>query len=349
MLVGWHVAVLGTGRWSEVHLRALTASPYCDRVTLAGRNRAAAAARAAEFPIVQHCVDDFCSVYDDPSIELVQICLPHHLHTEVAYDALQAGKHVICEKPAAIDMASFDRVVAKAEEVGRRYLVVMCQLYNPLVLRARELVDEGALGRVFLYVETGFSQHADSYRNPDDWRTRVALAGGGVLIDGGYHMVYKQLFLLGGVARPRWIMADASQLNVDPRGKPIEAIGEDYIAYTIGFDEPLRVVSSHAWTLAADAHPARRGFIAGSDATLELPTNVTEPLILRAADGTERIEDVPGPRSGVDATHACLLDYLETLATNRELQNASVAAARSALAVIFGVYKSSSLRQRITL
>lgn len=347
--MGWHVAVLGTGSWSRVHLKALAASPHVDRVTLAGRNEQAAAELANAFPIVTATRTDFNSVFNDASIELVHVCLPHHLHADVSCAALAAGKHVICEKPAATSLADFDRIVQTATSANRRFLVVMNQLFNPLVHRAKEIIDTGQLGRPFLCVETGFSHHARFYRDPNAWRTRVKESGGGVLIDGGYHMVYKQLFLLASSGHPQWVVGDAAQLNVDESGQKVEDVGEDYVSYTVGYDGPLRVVSSHAWTLAADVERPRRGFIAGAEATLELPTNIDDTLVIRRSDSVEIIGNVPGPRNGPDTTHQCLLAYIDAIVKDRALEHTSIDAARETLAIILAVYESATQQQRTNL
>ena len=191
--MAWHVGVIGTGQWSRVHLGALSASPHVERITLAGRNRLARGKLAAEFPRVDRTVDDLQQLLADDSVELVHVVLPHHLHVETAHRALLAGKHVICEKPAAIGLEDFDSLVHAADENARRLLVVMNQLYNPLAIRVRELVDEGALGRVFLSVENAYSNSSQNYRDPAAWRTSIDPAGGGMFIDGGYHMVYRHL------------------------------------------------------------------------------------------------------------------------------------------------------------
>lgn len=347
--MGWHVAVLGSGGWSSVHLAAIAASRHVERVTLAGRNSQAVAQVARQFPIVTATATNFEAVFEDPSVDLVHVCLPHYLHADVSCAALAAGQHVICEKPAATNLVDFDRIVQTAERHGKRFMVIMNQLYNPVVLRTKELIDHGTIGRPFLCVESGFSHHTHFYRDPDAWRTRIAQSGGGVLIDGGYHMIYKQLFLLDGVGSPRWVTADAAQLNVDETGKLIPEIGEDYVSYTVGYDEPLRIVSSHAWTLAADVERPRRGFIAGSKANLELPAGPDDPLVIRYPDRIETVDVPAGPQNGPETVRACVLDYHDAIAADRALEHTTNKAARETLATVLAVYESAAQQQRVVL
>ena len=216
--MSWRVAVFGTGGWSRVHLAALARSPHVSGVVLVGRNTTALAELAAEFSVVEATSTDAKSVLSDDRIQVADIVLPHHLHSATTIAALEAGKHVICEKPAAMTLADFDRSCATAAANDRRLLVVMNQLFNPVNQRVRALIEDGDLGRPFLVVETAFSCHSHFYHDPDTWRTRLAMAGGGILIDGGYHMVYKHLDWLDRYGPPRWVAADAAQLAVDPTG-----------------------------------------------------------------------------------------------------------------------------------
>ena len=347
--MAWHVGVIGTGQWSRVHLGALSASPHVERITLVGRNHEARQTLAAEFPRVDRTVDDLGKLLDDDSIELIHVVLPHYLHAETALRVLSAGKHVICEKPAAIRLEDFDTIVQAAAKNGRRLLVVMNQLYNPVAVRVRELVDEGALGRVFLSVENAFSNASRNYRDPAAWRTSVDRAGGGVLIDGGYHMVYRHLYGLSSYGLPDWVRADVAQLAVDPDGRHVPQKGEDFVAITVGYEKPLRIQWSHAWTLAAGVTRARQCFLAGTEGTLELTDEPHTPLVLHRADGSKNVHVEPGAQSSAETAHECLLDYVDCLVQGREPKRANLALARTALATILAAYESGRTGRQVEL
>lgn len=345
----WHAAVVGTGGWSRVHLAALTVSPHVEAVTLVGRNEQARTALAGEFPIVRRTTSDLDSVLNDDSVEVVHVVLPHDLHTETSLAALAAGKHVICEKPAALSLADFDRTARAARARQRRYLVTLNQLYNPVVLRIRELVEEGALGRVFLAVENAYSSAADSYRDAGAWRTTLARAGGGVLIDGGFHMVYRHLFYLGSLGQPQWVAAQTDQLNVSQSGAEAPQRGEDFVSIVVGYDAPLRIQWAHAWTLASEVERARQCFLAGSRANLELTDDAQQPLILHEGDKRRAISVAKGPHSPRETTHICLLDYLDCLASGHEPEHANLPLSRTALCVILAAYESGRSGRRVPI
>jgi len=226
---------------------------------------------------------------------------------------------------------------------------VMNQLYNPVNQRVGQLVAQGAVGRPFLLVENAFSNHAAYYRDPGQWRTRLATCGGGVLIDGGFHMVYKQLHWLASQGYPRWVTAAAEQLAVAPGGGQVEDQGEDFVSYTAGYEQRLRINSSHAWTLAADVQQPRLGFIAGTEATLELTGEEENPLVLARGSHVERVKPPAGPHSNKDTMHACLQDYIAALAAGRDPHHGSSELARRTLELILAVYQSGRAGRRVAL
>lgn len=345
----WQVGVLGSGGWSPVHLAALAASPYVRGVTLCGRNRQAVAQLAAEFPIVTRTATDPREVYDDPQVRLVHVVLPHHLHAPTSIEALSAGKAVICEKPAATRLDDFDRMLAASAAARQPLLVVMNQLYNPVAVRTRELLDAGAIGRPFLALENAFRANTPHYRDPQAWRTSVHGAGGGVLIDGGFHMVYRHLYQLENFGAPEWVNADTAQLNVDPQGRPAPDKGEDFVAITIGLPGALRIQWSHGWMLAENPLRARQSFIAGSKATLELTDEPERPMVLLAEGQQRPVEAATAPQSGRDTTHACLLDYVECLFHERLPARATNALAQRSLEVVLAAFRSSAEGRRVSL
>lgn len=345
----WQVGVVGSGAWCPVHLAALAESPYVAGVTLCGRNAAAVAKWAHEFPIVSNTTGDVRTLLDDPGVRLIHVLLPHNLHAQTARQALAAGKAVICEKPSATSLADFDAMQAAAEAAARPLLVVMNQLYNPVALRTRALLDAGAIGRPFLALENAFRAKTPHYRDPQAWRTSVAGAGGGVLIDGGFHMVYRHLYQLEAFGSPQWVSAETAQLNVDPQGQPVPDKGEDFVAITIGYPGALRIQWSHGWMLAENPIRARQSFIAGSTGTLEMTDDEAQPLfVLR--DGKQESVDVPKlPQSGRDTTRVCLLDYVECLFHDRLPERATNGLARLSLEVVLAAFRSSREGRRVWL
>lgn len=342
--------MIGSGGWSRIHLAALAASPHVARIQLAGRNPETLAERQREFPQIAAVVEDYRRLLDDPSVDVVCIVLPHRLHAEVGEAALAAGKHVICEKPAGRNIDEFRRLLAAAERLGRRLFVVMNQLYNPLSARVRELLEGGAIGRPFLSIENSFARHAADYHKPHGWRTSIEGSGGGVFIDGGYHMVYRHLYQLRRWGPAEWVTADTAQLAIGAAGEPIAAKGEDFIAVTVGYPSALRIHWNHGWSLAVEPVRRRQSFLAGAEGTLEFTDDREQPLKLLWPDGAESVSTPAGPWTGPETTHACLLDYLDCLASDRQPRDATNALAEATLEIISSAYAASEsgARQRLS-
>lgn len=130
-------------------------------------------------------------------LDAVDICLPHHLHAEAVIAAADAGLHVLCEKPLCLTL---DEAAVITEAVERNGVTVMCahnQLFLPAVAAAKQLVESGALGRVY-EVRTTDSFYNDFTIESMGWRAHAATAGGGELIDTGYHPLYLLQHLAGG-------------------------------------------------------------------------------------------------------------------------------------------------------
>src|SRR4051794_3405644 len=133
----------------------------------------------------------------DPAIDVVHICTPNHLHAPLAEAALAAGKHVICEKPLAIDAASAAGLAAAADSAGLQAAVPFVYRYYPTVREARELVRSGATGAVRL-LHGSYLQ--DWLLRPDDdnWRVDPALGGASrAFADIGSHWCDLAEFLSG--------------------------------------------------------------------------------------------------------------------------------------------------------
>ena len=112
----------------------------------------------------------------DPEVDVVHICTPNHLHLPLAEAALAAGKHVVCEKPLALDAAGAERLVAAAAESRRQAAVPFVYRFYPTVREARERVRAGETGAVHLlhgtYLQDWLLRPED-----DNWRVDESLGG----------------------------------------------------------------------------------------------------------------------------------------------------------------------------
>jgi predicted dehydrogenase len=166
--------IAGTGFIGRVHARsALLAGAHLAGVAASSPESARAA--AAEL-VADRAFDSAEELVRDPDIDVVHICTPNHLHLPLAEAALAAGKHVICEKPLAVDTAGAQRLVDAAADSDRQAAVPFVYRYYPTVREARERVASGQTGPLRLLHGTYLQ---DWLLRPDDanWRVDEQLGG----------------------------------------------------------------------------------------------------------------------------------------------------------------------------
>jgi predicted dehydrogenase len=178
-------AIFGTGFMGRVHLEALRRVPGVEVVAIAGRELDAAARLGAGFGIVR-AESDYRRVLEDKSIEAVHICTPNALHYPMAKDALQAGKHVLCEKPITKTVEEAAELVRLAADRKLRNCVCHNLRYYPMVQQMRRMREEGMLGRI-LMVQGTYSQDWLLYDTDWNWRIETQAGALRTMADVGTH------------------------------------------------------------------------------------------------------------------------------------------------------------------
>lgn len=140
-------------------------------------------------------VTDYHEVLADPDVEVISVCTPNHMHAAIAIEGMRAGKHVLCEKPAARTYAEALEMQKVQHETGKILNIGVVNRYNDQVNRIREYVEEGRLGEVY-HVYISFRSHRSIPGLGGDFTTK-ALAGGGALIDWGVHFLDLVMYCLG--------------------------------------------------------------------------------------------------------------------------------------------------------
>jgi len=241
------VALFGSGWIMAKHAHALAEHPGAEAVAAANWRPESLAALAEEFGIPR-TTTDWRELAGDPAIDAVVIGTPNALHAPQAIACLEAGKHVLVEKPMARTLAECEAMLAAAEESGARLMVAHCWRFHAEVRRLRERVASGELGDI---VKTrGYGVHAGW--GPSGWFTDVELAGGGALLDMGVHAIDTARFLLG-----------------DPAPETVCArIGTRYGSYAVDDDGVLLIGWSNGATSTVESgwwHPRKGGLEAETE------------------------------------------------------------------------------------
>ncbi|MBP1804640.1 Gfo/Idh/MocA family protein [Rubellimicrobium aerolatum] len=184
--------VLGAANFAREHMaRAIHAAEGADLLALATSSPAKAEGFRAFAPNLR-VHGSYEELLADPEVEAVYIPLPNHLHVEWSLKAIEAGKHVLCEKPMALHASEFDRLIAARDRSGRLVAEAFMIVHHPQWIRARELVQGGAIGEL-RHVAAEFSFNLTdmgNIRNKPD-------TGGGALGDIGVYIFGAARFVSG--------------------------------------------------------------------------------------------------------------------------------------------------------
>ncbi len=189
------IGIIGCGRIAGNHARALAAVEGVEVVGCADPAPGRAAAFAAEHGLAESgsSVDELIGL----GIDAVTVCTPHPVHEEVVVRAAEAGLHVLCEKPIAVDLPAADRMVAATERAGVSFGVLFQRRFWPAAQRLRAAIDDGRIGRPVLGEASVLLHRPAEYFAADPWRGRWDTAGGGVLMTQAIHQVDLLCWYLG--------------------------------------------------------------------------------------------------------------------------------------------------------
>jgi predicted dehydrogenase len=274
--------ILGTGRITPRLVGALTGSPRHGVVAVGSRDSGRSAAYAAEHGLSRSHAS-YEALLADPGVDAIYVALPNHLHVEWTIRALEAGKHVLCEKPLALSVEDVDRVIAATESTDRVAVEAFMYLHHPQTHRALELVAGGRLGEVQL-VRGAFSF---VLTHPGDPRLEPAMGGGSLWDVGGYPISFANR-----IAGDRPVRIDAST-RIGPTGVDLRAsaqlryqngiVAQVFSSFETAHREPVEIVGSEA-TLMLE--PAFVPHLPGIDTTIRIRSegDVFEEITVPLAD-----------------------------------------------------------------
>lgn len=189
------LGVVGCGRAARaLHLPALQRVDGIDVVALADTDEDALGAAGEKVPEAARYVD-YRRLLDDAAVEAVAVCVPAEMHEPVATAAMAAGKHVLIEKPLALDIEACDRLVAAAAAAPGHVLVGYNLRHHRLIQEMAARLGAGAVGEVEA-VRSTWTSAVRSFREIPAWRDRRA-TGGGALFEIATHHIDLWRFLLG--------------------------------------------------------------------------------------------------------------------------------------------------------
>jgi predicted dehydrogenase len=197
----FRVGVIGTSWWADLeHLPGLQARPDADLAALCGRDPARLGSLAAKYR-VPRTFTDWREMIASGGLDALVVATPNVLHHAVAIAALDAGLHVICEKPLALNLAQAREMAGRAESASRSTLTFFTHRTVAAAAHVKRLVGEGFLGQPLHVSGVYFTASHLRADKPLAWRMQRAVSGTGVLGDIGSHIVDLVRWWLGDFTR----------------------------------------------------------------------------------------------------------------------------------------------------
>jgi predicted dehydrogenase len=282
--------IVGPGSIATSFAEAMQLVPEGSIVSVASRSAERAETFAARFEIPHH-YGDYRHIADDPEVDVVYVSTPQSRHELDTLDLLRAGKHVLCEKPFALNVEQSERMVGEARQRGLFLMDAIWSRFLPAYQVLGQVLDEGRIGEPLL-VEADFG-----FRSPLSSANRLFRAdlGGGGLLDLGIYPLQLCSLVLG---------------------HPIAAVADGVIGDT-GVDEQVAVVIRHPGAklgvikAAIRVNMACTARISGTDGIIQLPAMMHCPnsITVTSAAGTEEIDcsyEGNGLRFEIEEVQRCL-------------------------------------------
>ncbi|MDA7882523.1 Gfo/Idh/MocA family oxidoreductase [Akkermansiaceae bacterium] len=334
--------IIGAGMIGHFHAKAITAMTGGTLHSVFDLRQEAAEKLAGEYG--GKAYSDMAEFLADDELEIVTVGTPSGAHLEPSLAALNAGKHVICEKPLEITLERIDQLTAAAEANGKTIAAVLNRRFHPGMDAFKKASDEGRFG-----VLTNASAYVKWYRDQAyydsaGWRGTWALDGGGALMNQSIHTVDSLLYLAGPV---KSVQANTACLAHER----IEV--EDIVVAIVEFESGARgVIECSTCTWSKDGHPARvqlsgtEGSVFLADEAFEIWDFMEE----KPEDAEIKSTLMQGQEAGLGANDPSAINFYQHQRNFEEVVNAiaegrepttSAAEARKPVALITAIYESA--------
>lgn len=258
---------------------ALRDCPGCDLVAVSRARAELVDAFAVEVG-AKRAHRGWRNLVTDPDVQAVYVATPVRLHAEQTIAAAEAGKHVLCEKPMAMDLAECDRMISACRASGVTLGIAYYRRFYPVLARVKQLVDTGEIGTPVFAQMAAFEPFDPRPGEPRAWLVNREEAGGGPMADFGCHRLEVLLHLLGPVRRVTSIVSTVA----------LARDVEDTAAALLQFERgaTAMLVVTHA---ASDRQDTFELF--GTRGSIRIASLNSGNMVVRIVDRAERVESHP--------------------------------------------------------
>ncbi len=336
------VAVIGLGM-GRGHARAAADNPKADLVAVCDIDKGKLEQYATEFDCAGY--GDYRKMLREQKLDIVSVSLPNVLHKPVTVAALNAGAHVICEKPMAMNTREAEQMAAVARAKRRKLMINLSYRFTGAAKALKKVVDSGTVGEIY-YGRTGWHR-TRGIPKLGGWFAQKKLSGGGPLIDLGVHRIDLAMMLMGD---PRPVTISAG--TYDRLGKSIARKArkkfdvEDLAVGMIRFDNGATLLVEVSWALNTERREEMFTYLYGTKAGI-CHRNVGQGYDFEAClfgewNGTyisSKIERIPKNENSMDHFIDVIVDGVKPVTTAENGVNV--------MKVLDGIYKSARLGREI--
>lgn len=204
----YNFAILGCGVISKTHALAIESIENATLVGVADNNIEYARSFAEKYGVKAY--SDYAEMLADSNVDVVCICTPSGFHAGNAIEALNAGKHVVLEKPMSISNEWADKVIATVEKTGKQLTVVSQFRFSDDIIKVKKLISENAFGKISLCTLTMKYYRTPEYYASSSWRGTLKFDGGGALINQGIHGIDMLDYIVGPITNVKGKIATIS-------------------------------------------------------------------------------------------------------------------------------------------
>lgn len=334
--------IIGAGMIANFHAKAIQAMSGGELHSVYNHRPEAAEKLATEFGIKAYSdLNDFLA---DPELEIVTIGTPSGVHLDPTLAALQAGKHVICEKPLEITTERIDQLIQARDESGKTLSAILNRRFHPGMDAFKKAVDDGRFGTLTsasCYVKWFRPQE---YYDSGAWRGTWDLDGGGALMNQSIHTVDALIYLAGPIRAVTATTACLAHQRIEV---------EDIVVATVEFENgALGVIECSTCSWSKDGHPARVQ-LAGTDGSVFLADEAFEIWDFKEEkpeDAKIKATLMRGQEAGLGANDPKAINFhqhqrnfeevVQSIHQNRECKT-SASEARKSVEVIRAIYASA--------
>jgi UDP-N-acetyl-2-amino-2-deoxyglucuronate dehydrogenase len=332
--------LIGCGRVAPRHAESLLSLPGAQLVAVADVRESRAERFAAQYHAAAHT--DYHALLARQDVDVVNICTPSGLHAQMAVEAMQAGKHVIVEKPIALTLHDADLMIGAARVYGLKLCVVLQNRYNRPMQDLKQVIESGMLGRLLLGNATVRWYRPQEYYE-DGWHGTWAMDGGALMNQSIHHIDALQ-WLLG---RPESVFAYSATLAHRMEAEDIGVASIRFHGGTLGVVEGSTVTYPENLEGSVAVFGERGSLKVGG-------TALNRKVLWKVAGELEHEKELltreqVDPPSVYGTSHrAVIADMIEAILVNRAPKTDGREAKKS-LALVLAMYESARTGQPVNL